>query len=109
MRGDPLALARFDEARRGVWGAAGCVCAPLAAIAVAFAAAVPAHADPTVYVVSTGSGNVFQFGVSPNDGSLAPLGQPTVFAGQSASNVVVSPNGRSVYVTTRGAVAQYDV
>ena len=79
-----------------------------AAIAVAVAVAVPAHADPTLYVVSTGSGNVFQYGLD-NDGSLSPLAKPTAAAGQSPGNVVVSPNGRSVYVTTRGAVAQYDV
>jgi DNA-binding beta-propeller fold protein YncE len=83
-------------------------CAALAAISLALAAAAPAQADPTVYVPSAG-GNVFQYGVNFVDGSLSPLSQPSVPAGLSPSSVTVSPNGRSVYVALRGAIAQYDV
>ncbi len=81
---------------------------PLATVVLVLAVAVPAQANPTVYVGGS-SGNVFQYGVSPVDGSLSPLSDPTVATGQHADHVAVSPNGQSVYVTTSGGVAQYDV
>ena len=85
------------------------ICMGLVSVSLLLAGATPAGADPALYAVSSGSGNVFGYNVSALDGSLSPLGEPTVAAGQSATNIAVSPNGRSVYVTTRGAVTQFDV
>jgi DNA-binding beta-propeller fold protein YncE len=92
------------QARRRVWRYG----APLATVAAALAAAVPAQADPTLYVAASGSDKVFQYGLGV-DGSLAALGTPAVGADQSPGSVAVSPNGATVYVTTRGGIAQYDV
>jgi DNA-binding beta-propeller fold protein YncE len=80
----------------------------LAACAVVFAAAAPAHADPFVYVTSGSGGTVFQYGVDMN-GALSPLSTPTVAAGAAPIGVAVSPDGQSVYVTNDDGVAQYDV
>jgi DNA-binding beta-propeller fold protein YncE len=80
---------------------------PLAAVLLLLVGAVPAQADPTVYV--GGGGKVFQYGINFLDESLSPLSNPTVAAGQDAEHIAVSPNGHSVYVTTSGGVAQYDV
>ena len=53
---------------------------------------------------------VYQFGVG-SGGLLAPLAPPMVAAGTTPRGVAVSPDGKSVYVTseTGGSVSQYTV
>jgi DNA-binding beta-propeller fold protein YncE len=53
---------------------------------------------------------VYQFDVEA-DGTLSAKGQPTVTAGDFPSDVAVSPDGESAYVTNTGSdtVSQYDV
>jgi DNA-binding beta-propeller fold protein YncE len=96
------------QSRRRVWQPGARRSAALATVVAALAAAVPAQADPTLYVAGSGSDKIFQYGLDV-DGSLSPLGTPAVAADQSPASVAVSPNGASVYVTTRRGVAQYDV
>jgi DNA-binding beta-propeller fold protein YncE len=75
----------------------------------------------SIYVVSPGFGtgtggsdNVYQYEVGPS-GALAPKSPPRVATGEAPHDIVVSPDGESVYVTAgtsspqRGSVSQYDV
>jgi DNA-binding beta-propeller fold protein YncE len=83
------------------------------ATAVAFlVAAAPAQATPFVYVTNGGSDDISQYNVGAG-GLLAPLIPPTVAATDPGGGVVVSPDGKSVYVTAgfgnSGSVLQYDV
>jgi 6-phosphogluconolactonase len=87
--------------RRWVLGA-------LAAIAVALSSAVSVQAATFVYVASSFSDEVFQYGVGSN-GALSALNPPAVAVGDTPLGAVVSPNGRWVYVTNFGGVAQFDL
>ena len=107
-RENGLTLRTSEETRNHPWRCYRRWCASLAGVLVALAVAVPAQADPTLYVASSGGGKIFQYGLDI-DGSLSPLAEPTAAAGQSPDSVAVSANGRWVYVAIRGAVAQYDV
>jgi 6-phosphogluconolactonase (cycloisomerase 2 family) len=64
----------------------------------------------TVYVTNTGSKNVAQFAIGSHD-ALAALTPPTIESGSSPEGVVVSPDGKSLYVANGGeaTVSQYDV
>jgi sugar lactone lactonase YvrE len=72
-------------------------------------AAPAAQAAGGVYVADNGSGSVSQFGVS--GGGLSALSPSSVSAGQSPFGVVVSPDGKSVYVANAAdvTVSEYDV
>lgn len=80
----------------------------LAAIALALTSAVPVQAATFVYVASSFSDEVFQYGVG-SDGALSALNPPAVAVGDTPLGAVVSPNGRWVYVTNFGGVAQFDL
>jgi DNA-binding beta-propeller fold protein YncE len=79
------------------------------AAALALAGAVAsAQAAPYVYVGDR-AGNVFQYGVG-SGGLLSPLSPPSIDAGgELASQVAVTPDGKSVFVTTETGIAQYDI
>jgi YVTN family beta-propeller protein len=69
----------------------------------------------SVYAVALGnplakSNVVFQFDVG-TDGTLSPKNPPIVATGESPSEVAVSPDGQSVYVTNSASntVSQFDV
>jgi hypothetical protein len=64
-------------AARRAGRAGGWRCAFLTAAAAMLAAAAPAQADSSLYLASSGSGEVFQYGLDV-DGSLPPLSEPTV-------------------------------
>jgi DNA-binding beta-propeller fold protein YncE len=86
----------------------GWVLGALAAIAVALSSAVPVQAATFVYVASSRTDEVFQYGVG-SDGALSALNPPAVAAGDTPHGAVVSPNGRWVYVTNLDGVAQFDL
>jgi DNA-binding beta-propeller fold protein YncE len=77
-------------------------------VLLAFAAS--AHADQYVYVANAGSGDVSQYSVGAG-GAVTALSPARVGAGDTPSDVVVSPDRKSVYVTNSGddTVSQYDV
>jgi DNA-binding beta-propeller fold protein YncE len=76
----------------------------------------------SIYVINAGglppvTGTVSQYNVDPLTGALSPKSPATVATGVSPFGVVVSPEGKSVYVTNFnnfvtpniGSVSQYDV
>ena len=67
-----------------------------------------ATAPEYAYVANGGSNNVSQYTIGSN-GSLTPMGTPTVAAGSSLHSVTVDPSGKYVYVGSYGNVLQYTV
>jgi YVTN family beta-propeller protein len=98
---------RFRVSTAGGWGRRS-ILGAVAAAAVALVAVAPAQAATFVYVSSSRSGEVFQYGVD-SDGGLSPLAQPTVAAGNLPTGIAVSPNGRWVYVTSVAEMGQFDL
>ena len=83
----------------------------LALVVLMMCASLPASAfaSGSVYVGNQGSANVSQHGIGAG-GGLSPYSPATVAAGEAASDVAVTPDGRSAYVTNQsGTVSQYDV
>jgi 6-phosphogluconolactonase (cycloisomerase 2 family) len=109
-----LRLVRRIAPRRLLLGAA--------TVAVLLAPASPAQAASYVYVTNPGvypydgEGSISQYRVG-SGGKLVPLSPATIPAGSAPTDVAVSPDGRSVYVTNpgpvprdaAGTVSQYDV
>jgi DNA-binding beta-propeller fold protein YncE len=69
----------------------------------------------SVYVTNVGPSDtkanlIYQFDVGA-DGTLSPKNPPSVAAGEGPASIVVSPDGRSAYVTNSGSdnVSQFDV
>ncbi len=91
-----------------------CLWLSVATAAVLLAAAQSTQAAPFAYVTDTGAGvcpcAISQYDAGPA-GLLSPLSPPTVATGRSPGRVAVSPDARSVYVTTgaEDVVSQYDV
>ncbi len=105
--------------RRFIW-AGGAAVVLLSAVAVGAvgtsppaAAAFSAGGGATgVYVIDQFSFSVSQFAIAAG-GLLSPLSPPTVATGAAPFDVVVSPDGKSAYVTNTGdeadSVSQYDI
>ena len=68
-----------------------------------------APASPFAYVAVTQPSKVAQFNAA--GGALQPLSPPTVSGGASANGIIVSPDGRSVYVSDFGnaGVSEFSV
>jgi DNA-binding beta-propeller fold protein YncE len=90
-----------------------------AIVGVAFALPSGTSAAPFAYVTNKGADSVSQYDIGAG-GLLAPLSPFTVPASKGPSDVVVSPDGRNVYVANNGylvgdpddvpaSVSQYDV
>jgi uncharacterized repeat protein (TIGR01451 family) len=82
------------------------------AVCAALALASQARAAPFVYVTDFGDNLVWQFDAPPaSSGAVQPLTPQSVQAGGSPFYVVVSPDGRSAYVTNNNnhTVSQYTV
>src|SRR5262245_41764797 len=82
------------------------ISACVAAAAVVLATAMPVQAATFVYVTSATDDDVVQYGVD-SGGALSPLNPPAVAVDDASPGIVVSPNGRWVYVTTFASVAQF--
>jgi DNA-binding beta-propeller fold protein YncE len=84
-------------------------CALLAAV-VAAAVAGPAQAQSpsgqNAYV-AVGGGAVLQFGIS--GAALSPLAPPSVPTSSAASQIAITSNGTSAYVTGVAGIDQYDI
>jgi DNA-binding beta-propeller fold protein YncE len=75
-------------------------------VAATLMAAAPAQAAPFAYVANWGDDTLFQY----ETGALSPKSPATVDTFVGPSEVVVTPDGKSAYVTNSGGrVSQYDV
>ncbi len=98
---------RIDSRRaRGIW----LVFITALALLALYAAPTAALAGGSVYVGNRYSKDVSQYSIG-SGGALSPLSPPTVAGGFADGRVVVSPDGKSVYIanTTDSAIWQYDV
>ena len=84
-------------------------CALVAGV-IAAAVAAPAQAQSPSSAqyayVAVGGGALFRYGLAGD--ALTPLTPPSLPTSASANQVVVSSDGRSVYVTTQAGIDQYD-
>lgn len=70
------------------------------ALGILITCVAPAAASPFAYVAVTQPSKVAQFNAA--SGALQPLSPSTVSGGASANGIIVSPDGRSVYVSDFG-------